>query len=153
MWYTVCMKQLILAVLVAIALSGCGDNGNGPERVEVDWYIIDRGDYVEVIAMKWLLLVTLLFSLTSCGDDFFDGGGPTDVAGSGSGHATYEGIIETLAVEGYMQEMTQKPEPPAPPSDQKGCPEVAVVLILLGGLYGWKRTQKVFGLSQNQTTV
>lgn len=90
--------------------------------------------------VKLALLLALIIALAGCGDDFFDGGG----GGNGGGevevgdYPVYDGIMETLAVEGYMQEMTQNPEAPAPGPDQKGCPESWVTLLLVLLVYVYR---------------
>ena len=78
--------------------------------------------------MRWLLLGALLFSLTGCGDDDYNGGGGRS---GGGNYGTYWGVLEVFSTEGYVPEMTQKPEAPAPGSDQKGCPSIAVLLLVL----------------------
>lgn len=72
------------------------------------------------------IFVALTLTLTGCVDDDYNGGG-----GSGGGdYDTYWGIVETISVDGDVTNMTQKPESPAPRSDQEDCPYVMVLLIL-----------------------
>lgn len=91
--------------------------------------------------IKLILLMVLVLTLTGCDDDFFDGGGNGGKSAGGDYNA-YWNTIETIAVDGYL-EMTQKPELPAPRGDQEDCPMVALLLMLLGGLYSWGRCKKV----------
>ena len=73
--------------------------------------------------IKLVVLVVLVLCLAGCWDDgYHDGNGG---GGSRSGEA-YWNTIETLSAKGYVPD-----------------PELAVVIIL-GGLYGWKkRSQEV----------
>lgn len=75
----------------------------------------------------WILILVLLL-LTGCDDEFFDGGngdgGPAN--SGGDSYDAYWNTIETLSAKGYVPEMTQRPESPAP---QKECPSVVIPLL------------------------
>ena len=82
------------------------------------------------------VFVALILTLTGCDDDHNGGG---DRSGGGD-YGTYYGVLEVFSTEGYIPEMTQKPEAPAPRSDQEDCPGLLMLLMLLGGWCGWPLT-------------
>lgn len=101
------------------------------------------------------LLLTLILALAGCDDDFFDsdGGDGRGGADTGGDYDAYWNTIETISVEGYIPEMTQKQEPPAPQGDQEDCPTVMVLLMLLGGLWGWQGNRKAPRLQTHKATL
>ena len=91
------------------------------------------------------LLLALLLALSGCDGDFFDGGHSGGGNGGSAGdYGAYWGTIETISADGYVPEMTQKPESPAPQSDQNNCPTAMILLLLLGSLWGWQRRTQPF---------
>ena len=73
-----------------------------------------------------ILLIALTLALAGCGNDGHDGGEP-----GGDDYETYWGIIETISAKGYIPEMTQKPEAPAPRGDQEDYPGVMIMTLFI----------------------
>ena len=78
--------------------------------------------------MRYVMLLILILALAGCGGDDYNGGEPGD-------YEAYWDVTEALSKGHIPTEMTQRPEAPAPPSDQKDCPSIMALLLLIVAYY------------------